>query len=86
LTHPLRWIVGENMAWSKDVYRDAVATWKNELFKVTVRTFILVGVFITGIDAIRATYQNDFSRVAGSAIVWIFLAPFLYIWWRRNKA
>lgn len=74
------------MMWVKDAYRSSVATWKNDLFKVTVRPVILVGVFVTGIDAIRAAYHHDFSRVGGSALLWVFLGPFLYIWWQRNKA
>ena len=73
------------MPWPRDAYRGAVATWKNDLFKVTVRPFVVAGLFVTGIDAIRAVSHHDFSRVAGDAIVWVFLGPFLYIWWHRNK-
>jgi hypothetical protein len=72
--------------WFRDAYRGMVATWKGDLFKVTVRPVILVGIFMTCIDAIRAIYHHDFSRVAGAAILWVFLGPFLYIWWLRNKA
>jgi hypothetical protein len=73
------------MPWLRDAYRGAVATWKNDLLKVTVRPFVVAGLFVTGIDAIRAVSHHDFSRVAGDAIVWVFLGPFLYIWWHRNK-
>jgi len=74
------------MPWIRDKYRDAIATWRNDLFRVTVRPLVIAGIFITMIDATRAVYNRSISYVAGSAIVWIFLAPFLYLWWRRNKA
>jgi len=74
------------MPWLRDAYRGAVGTWKNDLFRVTVRPFVAVGIFLTGIDAIRSVYHHDLSRIAIWAILWVFLGPFLYFWWQRNKA
>lgn len=70
----------------RDAYRGAVATWKNDLFKITVRPMVIAGLVITAIDAIRAVYNHDLSRLGPLAFVWLFLGPFLFIWWRRNKA
>ena len=67
--------------------RDAVATWNNDLFKATVRPFVLVGLFLMGVDAIRSMYHHHLAEVVVVwALVWVFLGPFLYIWWQRNKA
>jgi hypothetical protein len=67
------------------MYRDAIATWNNDLFKVTVRPFVLVGLFLMVIDAIRSVYHRHLSEMVVWALLWVFLGPFLYIWWRRNK-
>jgi len=73
------------MPWFRAKYRGTGATWRNDLFKVTLRPLIFAGIFITVIDAIRAVYHHSIFHIAGSAIVWVFLGPFLYIWWRRNE-
>ena len=73
------------MNWLRNTYRGSVATWKDDLFKVTVRPVILVGIFLTGIDAIRSVYHHDLSDIVVWGMLWVLLGPFLYIWWRRNK-
>src|ERR1700722_2091325 len=77
--------VGDTMAWLRGAYRGVVATWKNDLFKVTVRPVVLSGLFMMGIDTIRSAYHHDFSRMVVWAPLCVLLAPFLFIWWQRNK-
>ena len=60
-------------------------TWKDDLFGVTVRPVLLVGGFMTIIDAMRAIFRHRFSDLIPLGLLWLFIGPFLYLWWLRNK-
>ena len=69
----------------KNTYESMSRTWKDNLFGATVRPVILVCGFITIIDVMRAMFRHRFSDLIPTGLLWLFVGPFLYLWWRRNK-
>jgi hypothetical protein len=69
----------------KNKYESMTRTWKDDVFRVTVRPLILVFGVMTTIDAIRAILRHSFSDLVPLGLLWFFVGPFVYLWWHRNK-
>jgi len=69
----------------KNMNERMTRTWKDDLFSVTIRPVILVFGLGTTIDAMRAIFRHRFSDLVPLGLVWLFVGPFLYLWWHRNK-
>jgi hypothetical protein len=60
--------------------------WRDDLFKVTVRPFLAVGVIWLLLQVARAFYREDLPDIGFSVITFLILGSVAVIWWIRNKA
>ena len=69
----------------KNSYVSMTRTWKDDLFSVTVGPVILAFGAMTAIDATRAIIRHRFSDLVPLGLLWLFVGPFLYLWWHHKK-
>lgn len=59
--------------------------WRNELFKMTVRPLLFVGMFWFTLQAARAVHRHDLADLVISAVTVLAISSVALIWWIRNK-
>ena len=69
----------------RNTHESMKRTWKDEFFSVTIRPVIVVFGLMTIIDIMRAVFRRRFSDLVPLGLLWLFVGPFLYLWWHRNN-
>jgi hypothetical protein len=69
----------------KNTWEGMTRTWKDDVFSVTVHPVILIFGLGTIIDAIRAILRHKTADLVTLGLLWLFVGPFLYLWWHSNK-